>query len=310
MSVFQAKDFIETAEGLLFAVVSDGDEDGRVLCFLRYWLENALWRKVDSAVANQLLGRFHPQYLHFSKRLDARLHAVEQRHIIRHYQPRAILPTLLDGEATDGVIADLQCLCRLLLERGLPLDGLGVTGSILVGLQNPLSDIDLVIYDRALFHRARMVIRELIAEQLLDDLGDDDWLESYQRRGCDFAFADYVWHEKRKFNKALINGRKFDVSLLMPNVEVETLGGYKLGFAEIEARIIDDQLAFDYPARFGVDHDLVSEIVCFTATFSGQALCGEQVKAAGQLEVDALGVQRLVVGSSREAHGEYLRVEH
>jgi len=34
--MFYAKDFIETAEGLVFAVVASGIEQGKVLCFLRY----------------------------------------------------------------------------------------------------------------------------------------------------------------------------------------------------------------------------------------------------------------------------------
>jgi predicted nucleotidyltransferase len=36
--MFFAKDFIETAEGLIFAVVERGVEDGKALCFLRYVL--------------------------------------------------------------------------------------------------------------------------------------------------------------------------------------------------------------------------------------------------------------------------------
>lgn len=33
---YQAKDFVATDQGLIFAVVADGVEDGKVLCFLRY----------------------------------------------------------------------------------------------------------------------------------------------------------------------------------------------------------------------------------------------------------------------------------
>jgi len=34
--MFFAKDFIETAEGLIFALVAPGLEEGKALCFLRY----------------------------------------------------------------------------------------------------------------------------------------------------------------------------------------------------------------------------------------------------------------------------------
>jgi len=43
--MFFAKDFIETAEGLIFAVVEQGLEGGKALCFLRYVLTPSGWKK-------------------------------------------------------------------------------------------------------------------------------------------------------------------------------------------------------------------------------------------------------------------------
>jgi predicted nucleotidyltransferase len=37
---------------------------------------------------------------------------------------------------------------------------------------------------------------------------------------------------------------------------------------------------------------------------------GETVEVSGTLEQDQHGVKRMVVGSTREAHGEYMRVIH
>jgi predicted nucleotidyltransferase len=39
-------------------------------------------------------------------------------------------------------------------------------------------------------------------------------------------------------------------------------------------------------------------------------MTGETVEVAGQLEVDDQGMQRIVVGSNREALGEFIRVLH
>ena len=61
--IFLPKDFIETTEGLLFAVVASGLEAGKVRCFLRYVRsENGRWRKVQTAEANDLLMRHHFDY--------------------------------------------------------------------------------------------------------------------------------------------------------------------------------------------------------------------------------------------------------
>jgi len=174
-------------------------------------------------------------------------------------------------------------------------------------MQNHASDIDLVCYQRESFHQARNIIQALIAEDRCQALNDADWLSAYQRRACDFALDEYIWHEQRKYNKAIINQRKFDLSLLM--VDQPTYGCFrKLGFQRIEAEVIDDRQGFDYPARFGINHPEVNSVVCFTATYTGQAKTGEHIVTAGQLEIDEFGGKRIVVGSNREAIGEFIRV--
>jgi predicted nucleotidyltransferase len=59
-----------------------------------------------------------------------------------------------------------------------------------------------------------------------------------------------------------------------------------------------------------IDHPTIERILVFTATYVGQAQVGELIEAQGQVEVEPSGRQRLIVGSSREAHHEYLRVAH
>ncbi|WP_020482158.1 hypothetical protein [Methylomonas sp. MK1] len=306
--MYRAKDFIETAEGLIFAVVVQGQENGKVLCFLRYLCLAGVWRKVDTALANRHLEQYCPQYLHYSALLDAHLHAVPSAAIVRHYQPQKILQSLLADEPGDPVLADLHKLCGLLRANGLALSRFGVTGSLLVGMQKHSSDIDLVCYERGEFHRARNIVQALIAEDRCQALNDEDWLEAYQRRACDFAFDDYVWHEQRKYNKGMINGRKFDLSLAIADPEAQDRSYRKLGFVTIDAEVCEDQFSFDYPARFVIKHPQVDSVVCFTATYNGQAQVGERIRVAGQLEVDQDGVQRIVVGSNREAIGEFIKV--
>jgi len=306
--VYRAKDFIETAEGLIFAVVAEGLEAGKALCFLRYLCLDDVWRKVDTEYANNYLTQHHPQYLHYSTSLDAHLHAVPVAAIVRHYRPQKVLQDLLADQPADQVIADLHRLCDLLRTHGLGLDQFGVTGSLLVGMQKHSSDIDLVCYERSEFHHARNIVQALIGEGRCQALSDEDWLEAYKRRACDFAFDEYVWHEQRKYNKAMINGRKFDLSLTISAPGAAGRKYRKLGFVSIDAEVSDDRYGFDYPAQFSIKHPEIESVVCFTATYNGQAQTGERVHVAGQLEADQNGTRRVVVGSSREAIGEFIRV--
>ena len=71
---------------------------------------------------------------------------------------------------------------------------------------------------------------------------------------------------------------------------------------------MDAQHAFDYPAKFLIAQGKISEVVCYTATYTGQAEQGEMIEVSGQLEVSSNGLQRILVGSTREAQGEYIKV--
>ena len=308
MSIYQAKDFLETADGLLFAVVAEGQEQGRVLCLLRYRQQAGVWRKLSTEQANEYLKQHHPDHCFHAPSIDADVHGVRPEQVIRHLRPQSVLQQYLEQAPGDEVVADLQALCGLLEAHGLPLSAFGVTGSLLVGVQGPASDIDLVCYQRDVFHQTRYCVQALMAQNKLQALDDADWLEAYRRRGCDFPFDDYVWHEQRKYNKAMIHRRKFDLSLVIPERAPVSLKARKLGRTQIQARITDDEWGFDYPARWRIDAADIDEIVCFTATYTGQAQKGEQVAVAGQLEVDDSGGRRIIVGSDREAIGEYIRV--
>jgi predicted nucleotidyltransferase len=306
--MFTPKDFIETAEGLLFAVVNPGLEQGKALCFLRYVNEGGLWLKYSTDEANAFLRRHYPHYLHYSPVLDASLHAVDVDRVARHHQPRHRLKHIMQMDRHDPVERDVFVLGELLRQQGMDLATVGITGSVLVGVQKESSDIDLVCYGREAFHHCRDSVRTLIEQNRLQDLADSHWQESYGRRNCSLSYEDYVWHEKRKFNKALVNGRKFDLSLIEPNESTRQDSYQKLEPVTLICRITDDTQAFDYPSAYRIDHDSIAAIVCFTATYTGQACNGELVEVSGMLEQNAEGIRHVVVGSSREAHGEHIRV--
>jgi uncharacterized protein len=306
--MFYSKDFIETAEGLIFAVVAQGTEHGKALCFLRYVKDNPGWKKVATEPANAFLKQHHPDYLHYSPILDAHLHAVAIERIINHHRPKQRLQQIMQTSPQDVIERDLFHLCNLLQQHSLDLTQIGITGSLLIGVQQQSSDIDLVCYGRAVFHQCRAITRELIAQEKLQELNDNDWQLSYQRRSCDLSFSDYVWHERRKTNKAVINGRKFDLNFIDELKRSEVTSYQKCGAIKLQCKVIDDTHAFDYPAEFKIDHEQFDAIVSFTATYTGQAIKGETVEVSGIVEQTQRGVKRIVVGSSREAHGEYIKV--
>ncbi len=311
------KDFIETAEGLCFAVVQSGTEsdggDEKVLSFLRYIKrdteKNAAWHKVSTDQANEFLSRRFPQYLYHSAVLDAPVHAVSINQISRHHKCRQRLQEILASQPRDKVEEDVVELCHLFQKNGLDMAEAGITGSVLINAQQQNSDIDLVFYDRDAFHKARAITANLIENKQLGALAEKDWQEAYARRSCTLALAQYVWHERRKFNKALINGRKFDLNFVDDQHCKAALTSYhKLGKITVQCKITEDKHSFDYPALYGIDHAEIKSVICFIATYTGQAMVGETVEIAGLLEQADDGEKRIIVGSSREAPGEYIKV--
>jgi len=308
---FLPRDFVETGAGLIFAVVDGTLEDDRVLSFLRYAPGPEGPRKMATESANALLRREFPHHLHHSPRLDAHLHAVALDDIARHHRPPARVERLRERGARDAIEERLLYLLTLLEQRGVPPTRLGVTGSLLIGRQNATSDIDLVVYGRDDFFKARSGVRDLIETGDLDDLEEKDWHEAYARRGCALDFDEFVRHERRKGNKGLVGGVKFDLTLVDTARHTQpdkTVRWRKTGKTTLQAQVVDASHAYDQPARYRIAHPNIDEILSFTHTYVGQALAGEFVEASGQVECSGDGRKRLVIGSSREAPGESLRV--
>ncbi|MGH8657733.1 MAG: hypothetical protein ACREV4_04410 [Gammaproteobacteria bacterium] len=304
---FWPKDFLETREGLVFAVVARGLEQGRALCLLRYFWRRGVWQKLTTAQANELLRAHFPQYLFYSYQRAVRVHGVLRESVSAVYRPRERLKAILSASEPDGLEAKAACLGRLLALQGVDLDTLGITGSLLLGAQKLGSDIDLVAYERASFHRARAAIGTLINDGRLQGLTETLWRDAYIRRGSSLSYEEYLWHEKRKGTKAAIDGVKFDLSLMQEEDHQRTRV-QKLNVSKIRAPVCCAFYAFDDPARYVLDDPIVVEAVSFTPTYAGQAQEGETIEVCGTLEQSPDGTKRTVVGSSREAPGEYIKV--
>ncbi len=293
------RDFIEDRDGWLYAVSAYDNADA-VGCVLRYvpdekggriHASGRRYTKFDFAEAYALVAKKKPQYAG-----------------LLHRVPYSDIRRVLKPELEIGRIArDHPRVRRLLDLFRLPAGAIGCTGSLLCGLENEDSDIDMVVYGKHWF-AAQKLVEQGIRDGKIEGLSAGMWRKVYEKRRPDIPFDQFVLHEERKYNRGQIAGTYFDILYTRSYDEIGSAPagkGVVLGTMTIEAEVKDASLAFDSPAVYEVQHEPVARVLSFTHTYSGQALAGETIKARGVLEQH--GTERwLIVGTTREARGEYI----
>jgi uncharacterized protein len=294
------RDFIEDNDGWLYAV-STYDNGESVGCVLRYVPDpngervhpsGRRYTKYDFDEAYALVAAKKPQYAGL-------LHRLPFSDIQRVLKP--------DLEI-DHIAKDHPRVQKLLGLFRLPKGTVGCTGSLLCGLANEGSDIDMVVYGKHWF-AAQKVVEQGIRDGRIEGLSPDMWQKVYEKRRPEIPYDQFVLHEKRKWNRGQIEGTYFDILYTRSYDEILSAPsggkGTVIGKLTIEAEVKDASLAFDNPAIYEVEHDSVSRVLSFTHTYSGQALDGETIEACGVLEQHG-SEQWLIIGTTREARGEYI----
>ncbi|MCL7412356.1 MAG: nucleotidyltransferase domain-containing protein [ANME-2 cluster archaeon] len=203
----------------------------------------------------------------------------------------------------------LEEITGTLLEAGIPMETMGVTGSFLPGLQNDESDIDFVIYGPQWFKARDIIARAMDdPESNIRHLDDRMWERIYNKRIPEIGFEEFKLHEMRKGNRGMVGDTYFDLLFVRDRDQVKApMGrGTDLGHETIEALVTDAELGFDSPSVYKVDHSRIEYVLSYTHTYAGQALAGETIEARGVVE-EVEGHLRLVVGTSREPKGEWIR---
>jgi len=325
---------VETVEGLIFTVKGLVHPPDRVVAYLRYLpdpqgereREGVRYRRVYHFREQEdvLLARY-PAYLVHDPVFGVRLQEVPLRLIRTVYDPCRYLADLRQRGAADPVEEDALGLADLLRQAsGVPWGDLGISGSLLVGMHQLGSDVDLVVYGEAAGRAVHAALR-----RLLDDPAGPlrhpnqrelAALHATHRPDTPLSFADFARLQARKVNEGRFRGRECFIRFVKRPSEVgERYGDRRfepLGPATIQARVTDDREAIFTPCRYAVEDATfregaavpdLREVVSFRGRFSDQVRAGEWAVARGSLErvVPRAGppYHRLVVGG---AAGDYL----
>lgn len=325
---------VESVEGLIFTVKGLVHPPHTVIAYLRYVpdprgdreRDGVRYRRVyhfDEQVG--ILNTRFPDYLFFDPVFGTRLQGVPRARIQRVYDPRRKLAELRRrgprDEAEETALQFAALLCRTAC---VPTECLGVSGSILLALHTPVSDLDMVIYGAEAGRSVRQALRDLLNDHTnevtrLDEQGLRA-LHAVHAADTGVPLADFVRLQARKVNEGRYRGREYFLRFVMDVAEVgEGYGDRRytpLWLARIQARVTDDREAIFTPCRYGVERvrflageqvaDL-REIVSYRGRFSAQVRVGEDVVAQGELEQvtpqEGATYHRLIVGGQR---GDYI----
>jgi len=305
--IVRIRDFFITKQNWIFSVVSYDLGEEEVKCLLRYIpddrgervAERGRYRKLDFYDAYVFLGRHCPTYV------KGGMQVVPKEDIKEILRPDDELPLIAEREEQAQTIFEL-------LGNRIPSDRIGITGSYLCGLNSDNSDLDFVLYGLPNFNIAREVIEAAVEEGILVEINDAVWRRIYNKRQPELSYNCFVAHEQRKKNRGAIGDTYLDILYTRDREEIKQLDmrnyeiGERVGYATITAEVKDASFSFDNPAIYEIEHPEISKVLSFTHTYVGQALAGEKIEARGVIE-STKHESRLVVGTTRDAKGEWIR---
>ncbi len=321
--------FVETKESLIFDVKGILHPLDRIIAFLRYYLSpngtrvrngnkfSKIYRLSDRF---EFLRKHYPHYLFEDQYSGRILQGIHHKDIKKIYNPIETAQLLLNKPKLSDLEKESISFIKILSE-GVASDSIGISGSLMVGLHTPKSDMDIVVYGTEASYKVHKCLTEIMDERkhavrpmTIDELQK---LHYFRNQQTESAFSSFVQLEKRKHISGLYNNREFFMRFVKTPSEVdetyEDSCYNKVGYAVVKGRIADDSEAIFTPSRYlmedtkiieGVQVKEIRQIISFRGRFCEQAKKGETIVASGKIEKvirkDGSEWYQMVLGERRD----------
>jgi predicted nucleotidyltransferase len=331
---FREGDFIETRDRLIFDVKGLQHPPDRVIAFLRYYpsetgerIRNGVkYGKVYSLNDRfNILRKRYPTYIYFDKVYDSIMQGVPRSDLAHLYQPTERLTDLANSlSERDDLEKDSVEFCKTLSETAMvSLTKLGLTGSILVGLHSPKSDIDVIVYGYknciAVYEALNALYRD--PRSPVKPYGENELRKLFRFRSSDTLteWKSFLVTEKRRRLQGLFKNRDYFLRFIRDWNEFDEKYGdvtYKsLGQISISATVADDGEALFTPCTYKIKDvttikgrlakkALIREVASFRGRFCEIARNGERITARGKLELvsekSGNKYHRVIVGGEKD----------
>jgi len=322
LSRFSEGDYIKTFDGLFFAVKGSVHSDDLVLAILRYIpdkdgeriLEGRHYIRVyDNDATTRYLRENFCDYINEVEWLGLELQSVPTANIAEIYKPADKLQEILANPCSRLERQIARFVEALSNASGIDSSSFGVSGSILIGLQTPDSDIDLNVYGESEGFRVYDALRTLREKE--------EWVSAYDDRSIEPVLVSrwgdtgidlekFRQVECDKILHGLVEGVDYFIRLL---VDEEPSVSSPISTVTISAKVIDSSQGIFTPCIYRIDDVVieggsiynVSELKSYRGKFTEQVHTGDRIKARGTLEQvnDSRAISyRLIMGG----RGDYL----
>lgn len=303
-------DILTDLNGTIFDVKGLVHPPNKVIAFPRFIPdsrgnrigENLKYTKVYSLSERfQFLEQKFPHYIVYDSVFDEKLCEVPSEDVKRYYKPANRLRELRRSEKLDDLERDaLEFMTLLKNDANAPWNTLGISGSLLVKLHTPKSDIDPIVYGsrncrrvyealESLMHETKSRVKAYFIEELRE-------LFKFRVRDTQESFKDFVRTESRKVLQGKFRNREYFMRFVKDWNETNTEYGavcYKnVGYAKIKAIVEDDSEAIFTPCSYRIKNVKIlegarfpiEEIASFRGRFCEQARKDETIIAQGKVE--------------------------
>jgi predicted nucleotidyltransferase len=269
------------------------------------------------------LERHYPGYVQDCPVRNIRFSMVPKEYVARYYNPQGRLREIMANPG-DPLEEDAAGLAEQISGcAGIPVDELGVTGSILIELHNPvLSDINLLVYGLDNAWKLRRKLREggCSPIQWLDGDLIDRWTKE-MTAWFPLTADESRYSVSRRWNYGFYRGRFFGIHPTRTDAEITERYGQRIyrsrGPAQIRAVVVDTREALFQPAVYRItdvqvltgnsEAFEVREVISYEGRFRDVVDTGQMIEAQGKLESVNGDPRRLVIGTTQLAGKEYIK---
>ena len=343
---FRDRDFLQSKERFFFCVIGSVHPADRVISYIKYIpSEDGKWGKgkkrfkrtmrnytmLDLISTLKFLEK-HREYLYNSDVMGIRISAVPLNRIIMHFKPEEELCKFYNAgidRLDDLQRKALELALKISDESGVSLKYFGVTGSILLGIHQKFSDIDLTIYGAKNSMRVKETLKQIYSEEKhgISRLSGDKaekWCRN-KTRMYPLTYKEAKEILDRKWNRGIFEGTEFSIHPVKLEEDISEKYGDRIfrakGMIKIKATVSDGSEADFLPSvykiedvrvLFGPNVKDIREVVSYEGLYGGIVDKDEKIIVYGKLEkvIDKRRNEeyyRVLIGSQEARGRDYLK---